>query len=118
MEPNEIGIEHSAMSEFRWNLDSALQVVSKVMMQKGIQKGTVNAKIDIRMCEMKTADGEIVKMMAIEPNIKVKVESKDQFKCMKIDNLYGTIDKDGNVIMGDNQISIDEYMEKKNQETA
>lgn len=118
MEPQEIGINHSALAEFRTYLDGALQVVSKAMMKKGIQNGSVAAKINFKMYESRNQDGEILKVMCIEPDVKMKIDSKDQFKCEKIGNLFGTIDKDGNVIMGDNQISIEEYMEKKNQETA
>jgi hypothetical protein len=110
MKPQEIGLNHEALKEFVWNVDSALQAVTKTMMRKGLQSGTVNAKIDIVIQEVQKEDGEIVKLMVIEPDVKLKIGSKERFKCQTVGTLYAQIDGNGVAIAGDNQISMEEYM--------
>jgi len=113
MKPQEIGIKHEALGEFAWKLDEALQLVSRTMMRKGMQSGNVSAKIDIVIREIQIADGEIVKMMELEPDIRLKIGSKEQFKCDKVGAMFADVTKDGTVIAGDCQISMDEYMAEK-----
>ena len=110
MKPQEIGLEHEALGEFRFCFDGELQAVSKTMIRKGMQCGTVNAKIDIVIQEITKDDGEIVKLMVIEPDVKMKIGSKENFKCNKVGALYVKIDENGVAIAGDNQISMEEYM--------
>ena len=110
MKPQEIGIDHEALAMFRFNLDGALQVVTKVMMARKIVNGTVNAKINIKIQEFKDENGEIYRMMVLEPDVRMKIGSKDQFKCDKIGGLYVKTDDEGKVIVADNQISMEEYM--------
>ena len=110
MKPQEIGIKHEALSDFTWKLDEALQAVSRTMMRKGMQSGTVSAKIEIEIREIQMQDGEIVKMMSENPDIRLKIESKEQFKCDKVGAMFANITREGTVIAGDCQISMEEYM--------
>jgi len=110
MKPKEIGIEHEALGEFRWQFDEALQAVTRTMIRRGMQCGTVSAKVDIVIREITKDDGEVIKMMVIEPDISLKVGSKEKFKCQKVGAMYVKTAEDGTVIAGDNQISMDEYL--------
>ena len=113
MKPQVISLGHDALTEFRENMDAALQSVSKLMMSKGLKTGTVSAKIDIEIFETETIDGEVLRMMGLEPDVQMKIGSKDKYKCRRIGGLYTQIDDDGYVIAGDRQISMDELTEQE-----
>lgn len=110
MKPQEIKLDHFALEEFREKLDFALQNVSKEMIRRGMQTGSVNAKIDIEIHEVISADGEMFRTMMMEPDIRIRIGSKEQIKCNKSRSLVAEIDVDGVVVAGDVQISMDEIV--------
>ncbi len=90
-----------------------MQAVTRTMIRRGLQSGTVTGKIDIIIKEVTSSDGEVYKMMVLEPDVKMKIGSKDTIKCNKVGAMFAQIKEDGKVIAGDRQISMDELMEQE-----
>lgn len=110
MRPEVVGIDHEALCELKMQMDNALQDVTKLMMRRGLKSGSVTAKVDIAIQEITTVDGEVVKIMSLTPDVRMKIGSNERIKINPVGGLYPHITDDGEVIAGDNQISMDEIL--------
>ena len=111
MKPQELSLQSEALTEFMANLEAALKIVTVRMLEKKMQSGTVSAKIDVELHEMPTADGEILNVLEIKPDVKVKIGSKASLDCEKQGGMFVKLDDRNWQIIGSNQISIDELIE-------
>ena len=113
MKPQELNLKSEVLAEFMIKLEAALKIVPARMLEKKMQTGTINAKIDIEIREMPTADGEILNVIEIKPDVKLKIGSKASLDCGKQGGLFISQDENGVPIVGSNQISIDELIKDK-----
>lgn len=113
MTPQELNLDCEALAEFREGLNMGLRAVALKIMKRGLQSGTVSAKVEITIHEVTTSDGEIVRMIALEPKVDMKIGSKAKFDLSKQDGMLIKTDGDGNPIIGTSQISIDDLIRER-----
>ena len=113
MKPQELSINGELFEEFRNNLDVALKILINRMIVTRIGKGAVSAKILINMKEFIDEGGEVVRMPEMDFSIGMGMSETDKRK----GNLHrGLILKrrpTGGLLIGTDQISIDEYLEER-----
>lgn len=113
MKPQELNLKCEALEEFMTNLEAALKIVTMRMMERKMQTGTVSAKIEVELKEMPTADGEILTMIEIKPDVKVKIGSKASLDCEKQGGMFIRQDDYGAPIVGSCQVDIDELISRE-----
>ena len=117
MKPQELNLKSEALTEFMIKLEAALKIVPIRMIERKMQAGTVSAKIDFEIREMPTQDGEILHVIEIKPDVKMKIGSKASFDCDKKGGLFISQDVNGTPIIGSNQISIEELITSREAES-
>ncbi len=111
MRPQTLSLDCEALEEFRLKLDAALRVIVPRMIEKRNASGTVSAKVDITVNEIKTTDGVIQRFMAMEPAVEIRMTSRAKAECDIVNNLALRIDDDTNEVrIASGQISIEELM--------
>lgn len=113
MKPQELTINGELFEEFRNNLDTAMKILINRMITTRIGKGTVNAKITINMKEFIDDSGELVRMPELDYGIGMGMSEKDSMKGNMRRGLILKRQAGGGLLVGTDQISMDELMEVK-----
>ncbi len=113
MQAQELNLECEIFDEFREKADAAINTVVNQLIEKGLMSGSVSMKIDIQMRKDADADSaEIVYMPEFEPKVNVKIGASGSVKCAKKGGIILKQAPCGKNIVGNNQISIDELMDR------
>lgn len=113
MRPQELSINGELFEEFRNNFDAAMKILINRMISTRIGKGTVNAKITINMKEFIDDSGEVVRMPEMDFGIGMGMSEKDSMKGNLQRGLILKRRASGGLLVGTDQISMDELMEVK-----
>lgn len=113
MKPQELTISGELFEEFRNNFDMAMKILVNRMITTRIGKGTVNAKITINMKEFVDDNGEVVRMPEMDFGIGMGMSEKDSMKGKLHRGLILKRGASGRLLVGTDQISMDELMEVK-----
>ena len=112
MQPQELNLESEVFEDFLALLDQKIHNTVAIMMEKGLTSGTVTGKIGIRLEEKISQEtGETCHLIVIEPTVGSKIGTSGSAKTPP---KAGVIirDRAGELIIADNQISMDEMLEK------
>lgn len=113
MKSQELVIEGELFDEFRGNLNAAMRILINRMIGTKIMKGAVSAKIGIEIKEFVDDNGEIVRMPEINYSIGMGMSEKDSMKGNMQRGLILKRTSSGGLLVGSDQISMDELMEVK-----
>ena len=112
MEQEALTINGDLFNELRISIDFAMKLLINRMMETKIREGTVSAKIGIKLDEVTNEDGEIVRMPSFSYSIGMGMTEKESFKGALRRDLIMTR-KDGRLMIGTNQVTMDEIMGEK-----
>ena len=110
MKPQELTIDGELFEDFRGNFDMAMKILINRMITTRIDKGTVNAKITINMKEFIDDAGEVVRMPELDFSIGMGMSEKDSMKGNLHRGLILKRTTNGGLLVGTDQISMDELM--------
>lgn len=113
MKPQDLTINGELFDEFRKSFDMAMTILINRMITTRIGKGTVNAKITINMKEFIDDSGEVVRMPEMDFGIGMGMSEKDSMKGNLQRGLILKRRASGGLLVGTDQISMDELMEVK-----
>lgn len=112
MKPQELKLECEVFDEFRINLDAAIRMAIKSMIEKDLGSGSVTAKIDITLKKEASEEGEIFYTPRFEPDINIRIGAKGNLKCKEKDGMVMKAGEKG-LYIADNQVSMDDLMDQK-----
>ncbi|MBO7709583.1 MAG: hypothetical protein J6S83_03885 [Lachnospiraceae bacterium] len=112
MKPQELTIEGELFEDFRNNFDVAMKILINRMIVTRIGKGTVSAKITINMKEFIDDSGEVVRMPEMDFTIGMGMSETDKMKGNLHKGLILKRRPTGGLLIGTDQISMDEYLEE------
>lgn len=101
-----------ALEEFRKDFDYMLKSIVKEMTIRDLKDGTISAKIKVTMETGIDITGQVNNMLSIEPDVSMKIGSSGKLKGRKQNGLFLQYTKDGAPVIGESQVSIDEYIRK------
>lgn len=110
MKAQELNLESEVLDEFREQFSETLALVVRELKLRRLYQGSITAKLDIRLEEHHTADGEIVRTMSIKPDLSMKLGAKAKVECKEKNGMYLQLDEDGKPIIGSCQVDIDELL--------
>jgi hypothetical protein len=113
MKPQALTLESEVFIDFREKLDATLAMIINNMIDKDLRDGAISCNINIRMAEMANADGEMMTVVQVEPEINMRIGSKAKVKTTGSGVLIVKRDDDGIPYVGSSQISIDELLSEK-----
>ena len=111
--PQELTIDADILWEFHQSMDTALQMITQEMADKNLETGVINAKIKIRMALKVTEDGQIIRNLKFEPDVKTKCGTDNRFDMGKTPFVIMDVDAHGRTVIAENQISMDELLAKQ-----
>ena len=112
MQQQELTINGELFEEFRNNIDAAMKILVNRMLSTKINKGSVSAKISIEIKEIIDDNGEFVRMPDISYSIGMGMSEKDSIKGSLQRGLILGRGPCGKLMIGSEQISMDELMEE------
>lgn len=112
MKAHELNLDSIVFAEMTAKLNEAIQRTVRVMRDKGLTEGTVSAKIKIGVMEYVDQNGEFSTTAIFEPKVTTKVGSSAEEKCGGTGGKI-TISKDGDVLIGSEQVTMDEVIGKQ-----
>ena len=112
MKAHELDIDSIVLAEMRMKLNNMLDKTVRTMKSKGLNEGTVSVKIKIGMIESTDENGEVHTTAIFEPKVTSKVGSSHEDKCGGTGGRI-TFGSDGQVLIGSEQVTMDELMEEK-----
>ena len=115
MKTQELTIKGELFDEFNNNVDSAMKLLINRMISTRINKGAVSAKIGIEIKEYIDDNGEVVRMPEISYSIGMGMSEKDTLKGNIQRGLMLKRAACGKLLIGSDQISMDEIMEEGGQ---
>ena len=110
MKTQELTISGEMFEELRTNIDVAMRILINRMITAKINKGSVSAKIAITMKEFIDDNGEIVRMPEIDYNIGMGMSEKDSMKGNIQRGLFLQRCAEGRLMVGSQQVSMEELM--------
>ena len=106
-------INSEQLASFRNQFDISLRHMMVNMDQKELQNGTITGKIKIRMERIVNREtGEMQTMIELEPEVSVKLGINGKAECEKINGLHLAFDRNGDPVVSENQITMDELIGK------
>ena len=112
MKAQELNLNSEVLDEFREQFSETLALVVRELKMRGLYQGSITAKMDIKIEQHHTMDGEIVQVMSIKPDISMKLGAKAKVECKEKTGLYMQLDEEGRPVIGSCQIDIDELLAK------
>ena len=112
MKAHELDIDSIVFAEMRAELNRAIAGTVMTMKNKGLREGTVTAKIKIGMMSTVDEQGEIHTTAIFEPKVTCKIGSSEEQKCGATGGRV-TISDDGQLLIGSEQVTMDELMDDK-----
>ena len=101
-----------ALEEFRKDFDYMLKSIVKELTVRGLEDGTVSAKIKVSLKTGVDITGQVNTMMELEPDVSMKIGSSGKLKGRKQCGLCLQFTEEGLPVIGESQVSIDEYIRK------
>lgn len=106
-----LNIESEQLKSFRDLFDISLRHMLENMEQKSLQSGTITGKIKVSMERIVDREtGEMMTMLDLKPDVSVKLGSNGKAECAEIRGLFLSFDRNGDPIVSENQITMDELM--------
>jgi hypothetical protein len=113
MKPQVFTLKSEILDEFRLKMDMALDTVSRLMIEKKLMSGTVDAKIQIDMQEKTDKEtGEIYYDVEITPTVNMKIGAKGKLDCQTKKALMKQ-NRNKETVIASNQIEMDELMQQE-----
>lgn len=110
MKPQIFRLDSEILEEFRIKMDAALELVSRMMIEKKLPDGAVTAKIDIEMMERTNKDtGEIYYDVELQPKVNINVSAGGKIECDKKMTMM-KLGRDRLPYVASNQIDMDELL--------
>lgn len=113
MKPQELNLDCELFEDFRYKVNLGINALIRTMIRKGLTGGKISASIGIEMKEHLTDEGEILYMPTIKPDVKIKIESKENIECEKQEGFIVKPDGANGFVVGTNQITMDELLKEK-----
>lgn len=110
MDPHVFGLYGDEMKEFRMALDETIRQIVVTLTEKNLEEGTVSAKVKIHIDHKQGADGELVKMMKIEPAVSMKIGASGKYALQEENGIFLQFNDNGMPVVGDHQMEIEEYI--------
>ncbi len=110
MKPQELNIESEIFDELRGKFDIAINSVIRNLIAKNMGEGTLTVKLKVKVDQTVDQDGEVIYMPSFEPKINIRIGAKGDIDLNKVEGLQLRCPADGKLIIGTEQISMDEYM--------
>lgn len=108
-----LSIESEELTTFRNMFDLSLRNMMVNMKEKDMQNGTITGKIKIQMERVLNRDtGELMTVIHMKPDVSIKLGINGKVECEKINGLHLAFDRNGNPVISENQISMDELLGK------
>ena len=110
MKPHELNLESEIFADFRDALDSAIRHILVHMMEKGLDSGTINGKLDITLrTNVSETTGEVQYLPEIVPDVSMKIGTKAKIDCAKQMGFLAKRSLHG-VVVGTDQVTMDELI--------
>ena len=110
MKAHELDLDSIVFIEMRSRLNQTIADTVRAMKDKGLSEGQVGAKIKITMMSSVDENGEVHTTAVFEPKVTCKIGSSEENKCGATGGRI-TIGDDGTVIVGSEQVTMDELMD-------
>ena len=110
MKAHELDLDSIVFAELRAKLNATIEYTVRQMKEKGLAEGQVSAKIKIGMISGTDENGEIHTTAVFEPKVTSRIGSSAEDKCGATGGRI-TIGIDGSVIVGSEQVTMDELMD-------
>lgn len=108
-----LSIESEKLKSFRDLFDISLRHMMVNMDEKELQNGTITGKIKIQMERIVNREtGEMQTLIELKPDVSVKLGINGKAECEEIKGLHLAFDRNGDPIVSENQITMDEIMKK------
>ena len=107
-------INSEQLKSFRDLFDISMRNMLMNMEEKDLQSGTITGKIKITMERIVDREtGEMVTtMIELKPDVSVKLGINGKAECETVRGLHFAIDRNGDPVVSENQISMDELIGK------
>ena len=112
MRPQTLTLDCEALEAFRTSFNFTLGHMLRQMQRMGLENGTLTGKLKISMQQAVDQEGEIHVDLEIAPDVSMKLEYSASMGGEKIRGLKLKFGRDGDPIVGTNQITMDEIAEK------
>ena len=113
MKAEELNLNSEALEDFKTNFDMALALLVREIRLKGLPGGQISAKIKIKIEEVTDINGQICRMMALEPDISLKLGTQGKIECRKRNGLFVKLNENGVPVVGSCQVDIDELLDQE-----
>ncbi len=111
MKAQELTIDSEVFKDTKFIFDDAISHLLRNMIRKDLSEGKLTLTVKITSANIINQEtGASEQRMIFEPKINIKIGEKADAKCPITGGLLAEIDKNGNVLVGSNQIDIDELM--------
>ena len=116
MRPETLNLDSEALRSFRDMFDISLRHAVTNMEERGLETGTVTGKIRIYIDrDVNRETGDMLIRIDLKPDVSVKLGINAKAECEEVKGLHLEFDGNGNPIVAENQISMDEYFAEKSQ---
>ena len=110
MKPQSFDLDSEIFDEFRNVLSIVIRNTAAELIERNLEKGTISAKIAIKMKREADEDGVLTLMPEISSDIGSKIGTSGKMKLSDQKGLIMEKGLNGELIIGTNQISIDEFL--------
>ena len=112
MKPQQMDLSCELFDDFRQALDNAIRIVLDRMIEKGLDSGSINGKLDITLrTSVSETTGEVMYLPEIEPKVTMSIGSKAKVECVKQMGFLAKLSERG-VVIGTDQVTMDELLEE------
>ena len=113
-----LGLYCEPLDDFRSKLDQLIQMLMLNLTERDLKEGTVTGKIKIVREITQNRFGMAETRIKLDPSINLKIGASGSAKCTMSNNLMLVYTDDGEPVIGESQISIDEYIRKTDERGA
>lgn len=110
MTPQHLTLSSEPLEEFKDGLNAILSTLINSLIERDLETGEVTAKIKVTVKTTQQQDGTMLHMLKFDPELKMKIGAKGQVKCKSQNGILMKYDRDGNIIIGERQMEIDDYI--------
>ena len=112
MKPQQMDLNCELFDDFRQALDNAIRIVLDRMIEKGLDSGSINGKLDISMrTSVSETTGEVMYLPEIEPKVSMSIGTKAKIDCTKQMGFLAKQSQDG-IVVGTDQVTMDELIKE------
>ena len=118
MEAQTLGLYCDQLDDFRAKLDETIRGLMLNLTERDLEDGTVTAKIKV-VRRIVVDEANVARtMIRMEPTVGFKIVASGQAKCDTANGLLLAYGENGEPVIGENQITIEEYMRSQEDRTA